>query len=96
MMLDRGSQFVSKIQDSVCKLLKIKTKLSTAFHLETNGQSENANQEAERHLRSYVNHFQDNWVRLVLIGEFLANTNVSATTKVPKTGDYSTQLPFNQ
>ena len=59
-MLDRGPQFVSKMWDSLCKLLGIKAKLSTAFHPETEGQSKNANQEAEQHLRSYVNHFQDN------------------------------------
>ena len=52
MTSDRKSQFVSKIWNSLCKLLGIKAKLSTAFHLETNGQNENANQKTERHLRS--------------------------------------------
>ena len=59
MTSDRGSQFVLKMWDSLCKLLGIKVKLSTAFHPETNDQSKNANQEAERHLKSYVNYFQD-------------------------------------
>ena len=59
MTSDRRSQFISKIWDSLCKLLEIKVKLSTALHPETDGQSENANQEAEQHLRSYINHFQD-------------------------------------
>ena len=36
MTSDRGSQFVSKMWDSLCKLLKITAKLSTAFHPETN------------------------------------------------------------
>ena len=73
-------------------------KLSTAFYLETNGQSENANQEAEQYLRSYINHFQDDWVRLLLIGEFSANANVSATTKVPPflaTRGYNPRMSFN-
>ena len=82
MTSDRGPQFVSKMWDFLCKLLGIKVKLSTAFHPETNSQSENANQEAEWHLRNYVNHFQDNWVRLLPMQEFSANANVSATTKV--------------
>ena len=56
---DRGPQFASKMWDSLCKLLGIKAKLSTAWHPETDGQSEIANQEMERYLRSYVNHFQD-------------------------------------
>ena len=34
-------------------------KLSTVFHLETDGQSENVNQETKWHLQSYVNYFLD-------------------------------------
>ena len=83
MTSDQGSQFISKMWDSLCKLLGIKAKLSTALHSETDSQSENANQEAEQHLKSYVNHFQDNWVRLLPMGEFSANANVSATIRVP-------------
>ena len=73
-------------------------KLSTAFHLETNGQSKNANQEAEWHLKSYVNHFQDDWVWLLPIGGFSANMNVSATTKVPPflaTKGYNPRMSFD-
>ena len=98
MMLDRGSQFVSKMWNSLCKLLGIKAKLSTAFHLETNGQSENANQEAKWHLRSYINYFQDNWVQLLPMEEFLANTNILATTKVPlflAIKDYNPRMSFD-
>ena len=82
MMSDCESQFVSKMWDSLCKLFKIKVKLSIDFHPETNSQSENANQEAEHHLRSYINYFQDNWVQLLPMGEFLANVNVLTTIKV--------------
>ena len=73
-------------------------KLSTVSHPETNGQSRNANQEAERHLRSYVNHFQDNWVWLLPMGEFSANANISATTKVPlflATKSYNPRMSFD-
>ena len=44
---DRGPQFVAKMWNSLCKLLGIKTKLSTAWHPETDGQSKIANQEME-------------------------------------------------
>ena len=37
----------------------------------------------ERHLRTYVNHFQNNWVDLLPMAEFAANANPSATTKIP-------------
>ena len=69
--------------DSLCKLLGIKAKLSTAWHPETDGQSKIANQEMERYLRSYVNHFQDDWVDRLPMAEFSSNANTSATTKVP-------------
>ena len=80
---DRGPQFVSAVWKALCKILRINAKLSTAFHPETDGQSEIANQEMERHLRTYVNHFQDNWVDLLPMAEFAANANPSATTKIP-------------
>ena len=79
---DRGLQFASKMWNSLCKLLGIKAKLSTAWHLETDGQSEIANQEMERYLWSYVNHFQDDWVERLPMAEFSSNANISATTKV--------------
>ena len=98
MTSDCGLQFVSKMWDSLCKLLGIKAKLSTAFYSKTDGQSENANQKVEQHLRSYVNHFQDDWVRLLPMGEFSANANVSVTTKVPPflaTRDYNPRMSFD-
>ena len=55
----------------------------TAFHPETNSQSEIANQEIERHLQTYVNHFQDNWVNLLLMAKFAANADLYATIKIP-------------
>ena len=82
-MSDRGPQFVSAVWKSLCKILRINAKLSTAFHPETDGQSEIANQEMERHLRTYVNHFQNNWVDLLPMAEFAANANLSAITKIP-------------
>ena len=37
----------------------------------------------ERHFQTYVNHFQNNWVDLLLMAEFAANANPSASTKIP-------------
>ncbi len=62
MISDRESQFISLVWDTICKMLKIKAKLFTTFHSETNEQSEIFNQKMKRYLRAYVNHQQDDWV----------------------------------
>ena len=79
---DRSPQFVLAVWKALCKILRINAKLSTAFHPETDGQSEIANQEMERHLRAYVNYFQNNWVDLLPMAEFAANANPFSTTKI--------------
>jgi len=45
------------------KMLRIETKLSMAYHPETDGQMERTNQELEQYLRMYVNHRQNNWAK---------------------------------
>lgn len=72
-IFDRGPQFVSLIWETLCKILQIKAKLSTAFHLESDDQSENTNQELKRYLRTYVNYQQNNWAEWLSITEFAFN-----------------------
>lgn len=47
---NRGPQFASKFTRELQRLLKIKTKLSMAYHPQTNGQTKRANQEIEQYL----------------------------------------------
>ena len=46
-VLDRGPQFVVELTRELNRMLGIKTKLSTAFHPQTDGQTERMNQELE-------------------------------------------------
>jgi transposase InsO family protein len=62
---DRGPQFISDFWDEFCRILGIKLKLSTAFHPETDGQTEIMNQYLARRLRPFVNYYQDNWSELL-------------------------------
>lgn len=79
---DRGPQFVATVWKSFCKRLDIQAKLSTAFHPETDGQTERSNQDLERHLRTYCNYMQDDWAKWVPMAEFADNDSFSASTGV--------------
>jgi uncharacterized ubiquitin-like protein YukD len=74
---NRDSQFVSLLWKTVCKTLKIDVKLSTAFHFETNDQSEIANQEMKRYLRNYCNYQQNDWSEWLFMIEFVSNAITS-------------------
>ena len=56
---DRGLQFASKFMEDLTKVLGTKRKLSTAYHPQTDGQTERINQEIGTFLQHYVNYQQD-------------------------------------
>jgi transposase InsO family protein len=59
---DRDPRFAANFTRELCCTLKIQQNISTAYHPQTNGQSERTNQWLEQYLRIFVNHRQDNWV----------------------------------
>ena len=79
---DRGTQFVSDFWQRLTKRLGIESRLSTAYHPETDGQTENANAVMEQYLRAFVSHFQDDWVKWLPGAEFAVNNNISESTGV--------------
>jgi transposase InsO family protein len=78
---DRGSQFVSGFTRELNRLLGIKTSLSTAFHPETDGQTERVNSEIEQYLRIFINQRQDDWAEWIPLAEFAYNNRVHASTR---------------
>ena len=58
-VLDRGPQFVAGIMKELNQILGINTKLSTAFHPQTDRQTERMNQELEQYLRMFIDHRQE-------------------------------------
>ena len=79
---DRGSIFTSEYWSTLCYYMRIRRRLSTAFHPQTDGQIEWQNQTLEQYLHSYVNYQQNDWVTLLPIAEFAYNNAVHATTGV--------------
>jgi hypothetical protein len=76
---DRGSLFVSNFHQEVCKMLGTKLNFSTAYHPQSDGQTERINQIIEQYLRLYCNYLQDNWVSLLPLAEFAYNNTISQT-----------------
>jgi len=77
---DRGPQFAPEFRGTICRRLKIHRRLSTAFHPETDGQTERVNRIMEQYLRSYVNYHQDDWCQWLLMAELMGNNHASETT----------------
>ena len=53
---DMDAKFSGEFWESLCKLLGIKRKMSTAYHPQTDGQTERTNQVLEGYLRNFVNY----------------------------------------
>lgn len=77
-VLDRGPQFVARYVRWMWERLGIKQALSTAHHLQTNGQMEHANQELEVYLCTFVHYYQDDWVEWLPFAKFVYKNQVSA------------------
>jgi hypothetical protein len=62
---DRGPQFISNFWREFCRILGVKLKLSTAYHPQTDGQTEIINQYIDQRLRPFVSYYQDNWSEML-------------------------------
>jgi len=77
---DRGPILTSNFWSTLCYYLGVRRRLSTAYHPQTDGQTERQNQTMEQYLRTYCNFEQDNWARLLCTAEFAYNDSKHATT----------------
>jgi transposase InsO family protein len=74
---DRGPQFAPKFWKNVCERLGIERRLSTAFHPQTDSQTERINAVIEQYLRNFVNYQPNDWVQWLPLAEFTANNHTS-------------------
>jgi transposase InsO family protein len=79
---DRDSRITSKFWAEVCAYSLIKRRLSTAFHPQTDGQTEILNRILENYLRAYTGLEQMNWAKLLPSAEFAYNNSRSSSTKI--------------
>ena len=62
-------------------MLGIETKLFTAYHPQTDEQTERTNQELKQYLRIYVNYRQNDWSEWLATAEFAFNNKLYTATK---------------
>ena len=79
---DRGTTFASKFWQALMAQLGVKHKLSTAYHPQTDGQTERLNQTLEQYLRCYVNYEQDDWASKLPLAQLAYNSAPTESTKL--------------
>ena len=77
---DRDPRFTGHFWQALMKSLGTKLQMSTAFHPQTNGLTERANQTIEQMLRAVVNEEQSNWDEHLDLVEFAYNNSKQAST----------------
>ena len=77
---DRGPQFTSRLWEALLPLLQIRPCRSTAYHPQSDGQTERVNQTMEQYLRCYSNSAQDRWASDLSLAQFSYNNSVHSST----------------
>jgi hypothetical protein len=70
---DRDPRFTSEFWSELCYYAKVKRRLSTAFHPQTDGQTERQNQTLQEYLRAFCSECQTEWAKRLPIAEFAYN-----------------------
>ena len=79
---DRGLQFASAFTRELAHLLQYDVKLSTAYHPQTDGQTEQTNQEVETYLHIFCANNLQKWTDFFPTAEFHHNSVPHSSTKV--------------
>ena len=79
---DRDPRFTSDFSTEFTRQLGIEQHLSTAFHPQTDGQTERMNRYVETILRGFVNPTQDDWDTLLPLVEFVIHNSSPASIQI--------------
>jgi hypothetical protein len=79
-LTDQGSNFLSNLFKSICKLLRIKKIQTTAFHPASNGGLERSHRVLAEYLRHYVSEDQRTWDEFIPYATYVYNTTVHNST----------------
>ena len=92
-VLDRGPQSAAELTKELDRMLGIETRLLTVFHPQTDGQMEQMNQELKQYLQFFVKHRQKDWLKWLVLAEFVVNNKVHMATKIlPFMANYGREM----
>jgi hypothetical protein len=94
---DRDPRFTGNFNEALFKLLGTRQAFSSAFHPETDGQTERLNRVLEDYLRHYISPTMDDWDSLLATAEFSYNNAYHAsiaTTPFRLVYGHDPRLPF--
>ena len=80
---DRDPRLTLKLEQDICAELGIQQNISTAYHPQTDGQSERTNQTVETYLRIFCNEQQADWARWLPLAQYTLNLRPSHIIKIP-------------
>jgi hypothetical protein len=78
---DRDTRFTSLFWKELMKLMNIEQRLGSAFHPESDGQTERSNRTLETMLRHYVNENNNDWAKHLTAAEIAINNCQQSSTK---------------
>jgi transposase InsO family protein len=78
---NRDPRFTAQLARELCRLLDIKQNISTAYHPQTDGQSERSNQWLEQYVQIYTNYQQTDWAAWLPLAQYVHNSWTSSMTK---------------
>ena len=78
----RDTVFISNFWTAVVSILEVRLDRSSAYHLQTDGQTERVNQILEQYIRTYCNWDQKDWLELLPYAEFCYNNTVHSSIKM--------------
>ena len=79
-VLDRDARFISKFYQHLTARWGVQLRMSTAYHPQTDGQTEVMNWILEDYLHSYTRSSQDQWDELLAMAEFAMNNSKNSFT----------------
>jgi len=79
---DMDTKFSGEFWRSLCKMLGVKRRMSTAYHPQTDGQTESTNQVLEGYLRTFVNYDQNDWYQLLPLADHAYNNSATNAHKM--------------